>query len=241
MKRLSLSLFLILFTKLSGFCQNVIFFTPEKPGVTTSIGIAGAFKQDMRSAPIRFDQKVCIDMKELCFDAGYAFQDSRFDITNKISYMPLLLNRFRLGVGVTHHFYRYYDVFSENDFLFASRFKWCSTDFFNMALAFGLQLKIACIDSIKNQKSFIVNTCYLLDYKASWNFTEKFTLFAGLSTIDYYDYPLFGTAFFKGGVFYRPRKEIAFDVALTFKFIDIIISAVSLNECILDVGGKVYF
>ena len=84
MKRLSLSLFLILFTKLSGFCQNVIFFTPEKPEVTTSIGIAGAFKQDMRSAPVRFDQKVCVDMKELCFDTGYAFQDSRFDITNKI-------------------------------------------------------------------------------------------------------------------------------------------------------------
>lgn len=241
MKKVSLSLFLLLFTAFSGFCQNVIFFTPEKPEVSTYIGIAGAVKQDMRSAPVRFDQKVSVDMKELCFDSGYAFQDSRFDFTNKISYMPLLFNRFRLGLGVTYHFYRYFDVFSENDFLFSSRFKWCSTDFFNMDLAFGFQMKIACIDSIRNQKPGIVNTCLFLDYNACWNFTEKFTLFAGFSTIDYYDFPLFGTAFFKGGVSYRPRKDLAFSGALTFKFIDMVVSAVSLNECILDVGGKVYF
>ena len=241
MKRVLLSLFLIFFAAFYSFCQTVIFFTPEKPEVTISTVLAGAIKQDMRSGPVRFSQNVCVDMKELCFDTGYAFQDSRFDFTNKISYMPLLFNRFRLGVGVTHHFYRYYETFSENDFLFSTRFRWCSTDFFNLDLAFGLQLKIATIDSIKDKKPAIVNPCLFLDYKARWNFTEKFTLFAGFSTVDYFDYPLFGTAFFKGGVTYRPRKEFDFDIALTFKFIDMVVSAVSLNECILDIGTKVYF
>lgn len=241
MKRVLFSLYLFLFISVFSFCQAVVLFTPEKPEITASFELAGALKQDMRSAPVRFDQNISVDLKELRFDSGIAFQDSRFDFTNKIDYIPLFINRFRLGFGITYHFYRYYNVFSENDFLFATRFRWCSTDFFTMDLALGMQMKIASIDSITAYKGFITNICFFLDYTARWNFTEKFTGYAALSTVDFYDYPLFGTIFFKGGISYKIRKNFGLDASLSFKFIDMYISAVSLNQCILQAGVKVYF
>ena len=68
---------------------------------------------------------------------------------------------------------------------------------------------------------------------ADWGLEVKDTVSRGLGTA--------GTPFFKSGISYKFLDNVSLDFSLSFKFVDMITSAVYLNECILKTGVKVYF
>lgn len=233
----------LLFLVTGAFSQGVNFFTKEKPEVTTEFAVAGAFKSEVASSPIIAETKVSVDFHELLIDFGFAVQAHSFDSTNRFFYMPTIQkkSRYAFGVGLNHHWLRYYDTFTENDFLLSGRFHWYKSDFFDMEIAPGLMWKIASIDSIKDSKRAIINFCYLFEYQANFNFTPEFKTYFSLSTMDYFDYPLFGTPFVKIGGSYTFPGNVDLDMSLTMKFVDGIVSAVMLNQCTLRTTVKVHF
>ena len=241
MKRTLCVLFTITFLALSLFSESIKFFTPARPDLTTSAELAAALKQDFRSSPIRFEQTFSADFKELFLDCGYSIQASKFDFVNHINYMPTFFHCFRAGIGVGYHFYRYFDTFTENDILFSTRFKWCRTDFFNMEVAAGFMMKFALIDSIRDYSPIIDNYCFTFEYLCNWNLNPLWTVYASLASFDYFDYPLFGTPFFKGGASYHIRDNLAIDASLAFKFIDMVVSTAYCSQCILKAGVKYSF
>lgn len=223
------------------FCGTVNLFTEGRPDMTACIGVSGCLKRDLRSAPFILDSSFSADFKELYFDCGSALQNQKFDFTTNVYYMPTFYGKFRSGLGIGYHFYRYFNEFSENDILFSLRFCWCKTSFFNVDFSTGFLLKNTIIDAMVNYKSHLFTNSYFLDLRFDWNFTPKFNLWCSISSIDYFDYPLLGTPFFKSGVSYKILDDVGLDLSLSLKFVDMITSAVYLNECILKAGVKVYF
>lgn len=241
MKRTFCVFFSIIFLAFSLFSQTIKFFTPQKPDFTTTASLAVALKQDFRSSPLRFEQTIAADFKELFVDCGYSIQTSKFDFVNHINYMPLFFNCFKAGVGFNYHFYRYFDTFTENDLIFTTRFKWCRTNFFNMEVAGGFMMKYALIDSIRKYKPIIANYCFTFEYLCKWNLTPEWNIYASFASLDYFDYPLFGTPFFKGGVCYHIKDNFAIDGSLAFKCIDMVIGTANLSQCIFKAGVRYSF
>lgn len=223
------------------FCGSVNLFTNARPDMTASVDLSACLKRDLRAAPFILDSRFSADFKELYFDCGSALQDQKFDFTTNAFYMPTFLEKFRAGLGFGYHFYRYFNEFSENDILFSLRFCWCKTSFFNWSFTAGFLLKNSLIDAMAKYKSSLFTNSYFLDLRFDWNFTPQLKAWCSVSSIDYYDYPLIGTPFFKGGLSYKFIDNVSLDLSLSFKFVDMITSAVYLNECILKTGVKVYF
>ncbi len=241
MKRIVCFFFSITFLAFSLFSETIKFFTPERPELTTSASLAVALKKDFRSSPLRFEQTISADFKELFTDCGYSIQAKKFDFVTHVNYMPTFFKSFRAGIGFNYHFYRYFDTFTENDLIFTTRFKWCRTDFFNMEVAAGIMMKFAMIDSIRQYRPVIDNYCLTFEYLCSWNLTPQWTVYASLASFDYFDYPLFGTPFFKGGATYHIKDNLAINASLSFKFIDMVVSTAYLSQCILKAGVEYNF
>ena len=244
MSEKKIALFMCLSLLVTGaFCQSVNFFTKENPEITTAFSIAGALKSEVCTSPVIAETKVTADFQELNVNFGFAVQGKRFDATSKILYMPTIQKKCRYGVGVglNHHFLRYFDTFSENDFLLSGRFHWYKSDFFDMEVAPGIMWKIASIDEIKRFRPPIVNFCFMLEYTAAWQFTPDFKTYFSFSSIDFFDYPLFGTPFIRLGGAYSFPNNVDLDMSVTMKFVDGIVSAVMLNQCILRTTVKVHF
>ncbi len=155
--------------------------------------------------------------------------------------MPTFYGMFRAGLGFTYHFTRYYDEFSENDFLPSLRFCWCKTSFFNVNFAIGLMLKKSIIDEVNNYQLNLFKNSFFLGLRFDWNINSAFNVWCSIASVDYYDYPLLGTPFFKCGVSYKFRDNVSLDSTLTFKYVDMITSAVYLSECNYKTAVKVYF
>ena len=230
-----------MFFSFSAFCQNVNFFTKGKPEMSLSSGLSLWLKNDLHAGPFAFDSSFSADCKELYFDCGTLFQPHTFDFTGNVFYMPTFFGNFRAGLGFGYHYSRYYNEFSENDFLPSLRFCWCKTSFFNVNFALGLLLKNSMIDEVNDYQLNIFTNSFFLGLRFDWNITPVFNVWCSIASVDYYDYPLLGTPFFKFGAGYKFRDNVSLDSTLSFKYVDMITSAVYLNECIYKTAIKVYF
>ena len=241
-----LLIFCLSFFTAAAFCQNITLFTKENPEIFTAFSIEGAFKKEVGTAPVIEEFQVSADFSQLNLDCGLAFQNGRLDSTARVFYMPTFQrenrqSRHAAGIGFVHHFLREYDSFSENDFQLSARYHWYKSSFFDMEVAPGIMWKISGIDSIKEYTPAIVNFCYLLEYQANFNCTPDLKLYFSIASIDYFEYPLFGTPFIKLGGSYRFADRLAFDASFAMKFTDGIVSALVLNQCKLKTTVKVYW
>ncbi len=230
-----------MFLTTAGFSETVHWFTNEKPEIEFSISPCFSFKRDLRNDTIFLETYTASDFKELFMDCGLSLQSEKFDFTTRVHYMPLFLECFQAGIGIDYHFYRFFGTFSENDLLLSLRFKWCRTDFFNLELDGGFLFKFTSIDLMHSYKSSLNTPSYFLELAMSWQFTPLFDFYCSVKSIDYFDYPLLGTPFFKAGFDYQFAENLKLNADLTLKFVDMITSAVYLSECIFRTGVKVYF
>lgn len=239
-RKKAITVIFLLLISVSAFCSSVNFFTTGKPDMTLTAGFTTSFKNDLKTEPFIVNSSFSLDFNELYMDWGSALQNKKFDFTGNVFYMPTFFNLFKAGLGFGYHNYAYYDEFTENDLLFSVRFKWCKTDFYNVHFAFGFLLKNTEINAMK-QYDNLFERSYFLELMFKWTFSSKFNLYCSVSSIDYFDYPLFGTPFFKGGVNYKINDNIGLEAAMTLKCVDMITSAVYLSECNLKTNVKVYF
>ena len=233
-------LFYCIFT-ISIFGQAVNFISTEKPELSISFTLADSLRWDLRTEPVMFENYFSADFKELRADCGFSLQNSKIDFTSGVSYLPTFFGWFRSGFGFRHHIYRYIGSFTENDLLLSACLEWCKTDFLNAELAGGFALKFASIDAIKDVKPVVFNACPFLELKANFIITPKLNVYTSFASFDYFDYPLFATPFFKTGLGYRFDENCIIDCSVTLKFVDMITSAVYLNDCILRTSLKVSF
>ena len=163
----NLLLFCFIFFSASAFCQKVNFFTKGKADMTLSGGLSLFLKSDLHNGPFTFDTSFSADCKELYFDCGSSFQPHGCDFTGNVFYMPTFFDKFRAGLGFGYHYNRYYNEFSENDFLPSFRICWCQSSFFNVNFALGVILKNAIIDEVNDYQleifkwSFFTNSSKL--------------------------------------------------------------------------------
>ena len=245
MKKLNSLLVLLIFLfsgfKLFSESANVVFFDFEKPGISTELSLPIAFKRDLKVDFAGLESKAFVDFTELAFDAGLSIQNQRFDFTTNVNYMPLFLNMFQAGLGIGYHLYRYNGTFTENDILFSARVKWCRTNFFNWDFDGGIILKITDIDSMRSYRANIFNYSYFLGLNFIWHFTPEFDVYGSVKSYDYFDCPLLGTPFFKTGFNYEFAENMKINMDITFKFVDMITSAVYLSQCVYRTSVKVNF
>lgn len=240
-KRFLFAILIFIFFMAAGFSETVHWFTPGKPELEFSVSPCISFKRDLRNDVMFIESYASADFKELFLDSGLSLQSEKFDFTTRAHYMPLFLDIFRAGIGVDYHFYRYFGVFSENDLLLSLRLKWCRTDFFNLEFDGGFLFKFTSIDLMSSYKSSLNTPSYFLEVSMNWQFTPLFDFYCSVKSIDYFDYPLLGTPFFKVGCDYQFAENLKLNADLTLKFVDMITSAVYLSECIFRTGVKVYY
>ena len=226
---------------ISLFSEAVSFFTSSKPDLSASYTLAHSLRNDLRTEPFMFENTFRADFKELRIDCGFSVQNSKIDFTSGIDYLPKFFGFFRGGFGFRHHVYRYVGKFTENDLFLSACLEWCKTDFFTAELAGGAAFKFAAIDALQEVKPVIFNCCPFLEVKANFLITPELNAYASFASYDYFDYPLFATPYFKTGLGYRFDKSCAIDCSVTLKFVDMITSAVYLNDCIIRTALKVYF
>lgn len=221
--------------------SEIIWFTPEKPVVSTDFIIPITFKRDLKTDYVGFENRTKVDFKELICDAGLSFQSNRFDLSTNVSYMPLFLNSFRAGVKAGYHLYRYFNVFTENDILLSARFRWCKRELFNWEFGGGLLFKFSDIDAMRPYRSAMFYLSYFLELSLEWYLSPKFDLYGTVKSIDYFDLTMLGTPFFKSGFNYMFADNLKLNMELTLKFIDMITSAVYLSECVFRTSVRLYF
>ncbi len=245
MKKVKPLLFIIIFLS-AGFqlfaeTAGIELFNTSRPSVYTEVTVPFAFKRDLKVDYLGIENRTFVDFKELAFDAGLSLQNKRFDFSTNVKYMPLFFDCLQTGIGVGYHLYRYFGVFSDHDLLLSARLKWCRTELFNWEFDGGIIMKFSDIDSMRAYRSFIFMYSYFLELAFSWQLTPKLNVYGTLKSIDYFDCLMLGTPFAKTGFDYEFDKNLRFNMDITFKFVDMITSAVYLSECVLRTGIKVGF
>ena len=162
-----------------------------------------------------------------------------FDFTNNIFYMPTFFNTFQTGLGLTWHYYRYTDCFTENDLILSTRFRLIKGPVFTFENAIGFLFKFASIDAIKQYKPLIFNISYHWYLLCNWKLTQKTNVWCAVNLQDYFDYPLAISPFLKFGMNYTLTPGVIAGADYTLKYIDMFFSAVYLNESVLRFTFKV--
>lgn len=225
----------------AGFSNVINLFTSENPVNTLDFSMVTVPKHDVSHSDFFIESIVRSDFKELTMDAGCSLQGHRFDFTTSASYMPTFFNYIQAGLGINYHFYRYFQIFSENDFIISGDIKTCRNRIFDCEIGAGFALKYAVIDSIQKFVPGFLDYSLWLGFRADWKFTPNFDFYFSVKTTDYFDYPLLGTPFFKLGTNWRLLENFALNTELTIKMVDIITSAVYINECAFRTTFRTYF
>ena len=242
-KKLAVSFFVLIFS-VPVFSQKVTFFTFAPPDVTSSFSIALPVIPELCTDTVIAENYVSADFKELFLDCGVAFQADRLDYTGRVFYMPTihLKNTYQIGLGLNHHYLRYYNIFTENDLVVSARFRWYKNDFFDFEAATGVMWKISTIDVLKHlDLDPVVNYCFLASLLFNLNFTPTFKVYFDFSTLDFFEYPLFSSPILKSGFCYKFDKHLGLDMSVALKFYDMIVSAVMLNQCTVRTTLKVFY
>ena len=240
-KAFFLSLFLLFFINafLNAQEKKVQWFSTDKKLFSAQWGYSLPFRGDERNPAPSEDFILAADFGELKLDSGIKYQCDQLDLTNRVIYMPTFFNVFQAGFGFTWHFYRYFKEFTENDFIFTTRFRWIKGPVFSFEAASGFFLKFAAIDAIRKYKPYIFNLSYQNELLCNWHIFNRADIWCAINLQDYFDYPLAISPFVKLGLNFEASPEIVLGMDYTMKFIDMFYSAVYMNESLLRFTFKV--
>lgn len=248
-----LSLCLLCLTTLAGglFCREksaeksskfpVNFFSTENPEYVFSAGFGLPYTKDLRMEENPAEFKFSTDFTELYADSGVCFTGNKFDFATHAKYMPTFFDWFRAGFGFTWHYYKYSDIFYENDLIFTHNFTWCKGPVFSFDFEIGFLLKWAVIESVKAFKPYIFTDTYVLGFGFNWKVFDWLKFYLSVKSVDFFDYPNIGTPYFKFGADFRFLQNFGASIDFTLKYVDMFASAVYLSESVTRVSFKVVF
>ncbi len=224
------------------YANDTVDWLPEgKPQINAQWAASFPFKKDLRNPSPAEEFIVGADWRELRYDSGIKYQCNQFDYTSRFFYMPTFFDAFQTGFGITWHFYRYIDVFTENDFLLSTHFRWIKGRVFTCEIGPGLLFKLASIDAVRKYQPIIFNLSYGFDFLCRWQLFDSMGLWCGIQLQDYFDYSLAISPFIKFGADYSVVPGLIFGIDYTLKYIDMFYSAVYLSESVLRFTAKVTF
>lgn len=224
------------------YAGDAVDWLPEgKPKISAQWGTSFPFKKDLRNPSPAEEFIAGADWRELRYDSGIKYQCNQFDYTSRFFYMPTFFDAFQTGFGLTWHFQRYIDVFTENDIVLSTHFRWIKGRIFSCELGPGLLFKFASIDAVRKYQPVLFNLSYSLDLLCRWQLFDSAGLWCGVQLQDYFDYALAISPFIKFGADYSVVPGLIFGIDYTLKYIDMFYSAVYLSESVLRFTAKVTF
>ena len=233
--------FFIFFSN-SLYAEGSINWLPEgKPEISAQWGFTLPFNKDLRNPSPAEEFIAAADWREFRYDSGIKYQCNQLDLTNRWFFMPSFFDAFQVGFGLTWHFYRYIDVFTENDFLLSTHFRWIKGPVFSCEIGPGLLFKLASIDAVRKNLPVIFNLSYGFDFLCRWQLFDSMGLWCGIQLQDYFDYALAISPFIKFGADYSAVPGLIFGIDYTLKYIDMFYSAAYLSESVLRFTAKVTF
>ena len=219
--------------------RRITWLSDQEPVISATWGYTAPFRRDLRTTSPAEEFITAFDMKELRVDWGVKYQVNQLDIASHIFYMPTINDVCQIGIGLNHHFYRYFGEFTENDFIITLRFRWIKGPVFSFENGAGYLFKTATIDAVKAYKPRINNLSYNYDLICRWQFVPAYGVWCGLQLQDFFDYPLAISPIYKFGMDLKCNPIITLGSDLSLKFVDMFFSAVYLNEVVLRFTCKV--
>lgn len=221
--------------------KKIVWFHTVNPEHSITWAQSIPVKKDLRANSPAEQMIFAYDAKEVRMDVGFQYQADQFDFATHFFYMPTFYNTFQAGIGLNYHFYRYFNEFSENDFIESLRFRWIRNPVFSFEIGAGYIYKIASIDAVKSYASRIYNFSYHFDLLLNWKIKQMFDLWFSLKLQDYFDYPLAISPFYKFGFDVKCGSNLVLGTDFSLKFVDMFFSAVYLNQSVARVFCKVVF
>ena len=221
--------------------KKIVWFHTIEPEHSITWAQSIPLKKDLRANSPAEQMIFAYDAKEIRVDAGFQYQSNQFDFATHIFYMPTFYNTFQAGIGINYHLYRYFNEFSENDFIESLRFRWIRNPVFSFEVGAGYVYKIASIDAVKAYTKRIYNFSYHFDLLLNWKIKQVSNLWFILTLQDYFDYPLAISPFYKLGFDVKCGSDLILGTDFSLKFVDMFFSAVYLNQSVVRVFCKVVF
>lgn len=212
----------------------------KRPDVGLKMSFLYPVQPSLKNQTLSLFSIVDLDFSSIDLDAGFRVSTDSTDSVVNFLITPLKFSLFELGLGCGYHFYDYFKVFTEQDIILNSHFAFLKGDIFRLQLNAGAFFKASFF---KNQ--IITNNLWMhtifLGLSLVWNINEHFRWFLSVSSIDYFDYAMIGTPFFKSGLDINFSHRLSFGADYTVKLIDMVAVAENISEMLLSVYVKVSF
>ena len=221
--------------------KKIVWFHTVDPEHSITWAQSIPIKKDLRANSPAEQIIFAYDAKEIRLDAGFQYQADQFDFATHLFYMPTFYDTFQAGIGINYHLYRYFDEFSESDFIESLRFRWIRGSVFSLECGAGYIYKIASIDAVKSYTNRIYSFSYHFDLLVNWKIKQVFDLWFSLKLQDYFDYPLAISPFYKFGFDVKCAPNLVLGADYSLKYVDMFFSAVYLNQSVARFFCKVVF
>lgn len=194
----------------------------------------------LKNESLSLSSIVYLDFSSIDVNGGFRFSPYSTDSVFNFLVTPLKLNIFELGAGCGYHFYDYFTSFVEHDIILNSHVAFLKDNIFRLQLNMGSFFKATFFKNKIITNNLWTPTIFL-SLSFVWNINEHFRFFISASSIDYFDYSVIGTPFFKSGVDLIFSDKLSFGADYTMKFIDMIAVAENISEMLLSIYARVSF
>ena len=213
------------------FAKNY-FKVESKPIIRTEASISAPVRPSLKNENPRFSNVLSFDFDSIYCDVGFSFNTKATDTIVDFRITPLNYEKVWWAFWMEYHFYDYFDIFREHDFLTGS---YVVLNFFKpveFKLDTGVFLKLTDFYNpiITNE---IPKGSYFLGFSLSWDINKLFKTFFEAKSLSLYDYPPFGTVFFTLGLECNCTDKITIGCDYKTKYIDMGAVAENISEMLL--------
>lgn len=220
--------------------------TPQKPQFSFTQGGSYNLIKDVKNTSVGYRTVATVDLDTIYTDIGINLQGQYFDLTSNVIFWPEFLDLFHFGFGASYHCAVKSDSFVDNDFII----KTCGNfeaGFFYVSAAVGYFYKVSHFISpgtklpdLHDDSVFIdTHFVFSLNRPAKNTFARTCSLFFDISTVSYFEYPLFLCPFFSTGFEVTLVENVSFRISVYSKWVDMIIVNMTAGNVGLDTCIKV--
>lgn len=246
MKKLTSFVVILIFLTTSLCALDWMQITPQKPQFSFTQGGSYNLFKDTKNTSVGYRTIAAVDLDTIYTDVGINLQGQYIDLTTNVIFWPEFLDLFHFGFGASYHCAVSLDSFVDNDFIL----KTCGNfeaGFFYVSAAIGYFHKVShfispetTLPDLHNDSVFIdTHFVFNLNHPQKKDFSSTLSFFFDISTVSYFEYPLFLCPFFSTGFELPLIDNVSFRISAYSKWVDMIIVNMTAANIGLDTCIKV--
>lgn len=250
MKKLAAAITVLIFICTGLPALDWLNIVPQKPVFSFTQGGSYNLIKDTKNTSVGYRTVAAVDLDTIYTDVGINLQGDYFDLTSNVIFWPEFMNLFHFGFGASYHCAIKPDNFVDNDFIV----KTCANfeaGFFYISAAVGYFHKVSYFTSPGTKLPDLHDDSAFIDTHFIFNFNklhsqddEKLAaythaLFFDISTVSYFEYPLFLCPYFNLGYEGTIKDNVSFRLSVFTKWVDMIIVSMTPGNVGLDTCIKV--